>query len=155
MAEILNNSTGKRKFKIRSTRVDLTPMVDLGFLLITFFVFTTSLSEQKVMGMMVPNDSNKKVFDDIPGSKVITLNLKANNVIEYFEGDDLNNLQRTDYNSTGIRTVLINKRQKVLKTTGKDETIVIIKPTDSSNFNNLVSVMDELAICGIRKYYVE
>lgn len=155
MAEILNNSTGKRKFKIRSTRVDLTPMVDLGFLLITFFVFTTSLSEQKVMGMMVPNDSNKKVFDDIPGSKVITLYLKAKNVIEYFEGDDLKNLQRTDYNSTGIRTVLINKRQKVLKATGKDETIVIIKPTDSSNFNNLVSVMDELAICGIRKYYID
>jgi biopolymer transport protein ExbD len=155
MAEILNHSTGKRKFKIRSTRVDLTPMVDLGFLLITFFVFTTSLSEQKSIGMMMPNDTNKSIFDDVPLSKVITLTLKAGNVIEYFEGNEVSLVRQTDYNSSGIRTVLLNKREKVLRTTGKDETIVIIRPTDSSNFNNLVSIMDEMMICGVKKYYID
>ena len=154
MAEIIKHDSRKRKFKIRSTRVDLTPMVDLGFLLITFFVFTTSLSEAKVMGMMMPDDSIPAVVDDIPQSRAITLVLKAGNTIEYYEGADPANIQITNHSSSGLRNILM-KKEASLKASGKGGTIVIIKPTDSSTFENLVSVMDELAICRIKKYYVE
>ena len=92
MAEITNNQKqlkGKRLLK-KSTRVDLTPMVDLGFLLITFFVFTTTMSTTKAMGMITPNDNDTSTTDLICESCVITVLPTANNKLYYYEGSDKN-----------------------------------------------------------------
>src|ERR1700709_2061188 len=76
---------GVKKAKKASTRVDLTPMVDLGFLLITFFVFTTQLSQPTAMNLKMPNDKTDP-GDDICASCVLTVFLQSNNTIQYYEG---------------------------------------------------------------------
>src|SRR6186713_1205160 len=80
---------GVKKGKKLSTRVDLTPMVDLGFLLITFFMFTTTLSKPKTMQINMPyKEDNIKEEDQtkIKASTVVTILLSSNHRIYYYEG---------------------------------------------------------------------
>src|SRR5580700_2376348 len=80
---------GVKKSKKLSTRVDLTPMVDLGFLLITFFIFTTTMSRPTAMKVILPKDVPEKEENNVPSSAVITLLPAKNNLIYYYEGDTL------------------------------------------------------------------
>lgn len=78
---------GGKKGKKLSTRVDLTPMVDLAFLLITFFMLTTTMNKPQAMQINMPVERNP---DDppppeVPAAKVLTLILGSNNVIWYYE----------------------------------------------------------------------
>src|SRR5580700_9358358 len=78
-------SRGVRKSKKLSTRVDLTPMVDLGFLLITFFIYSTTLTRPTAMRLILPADGTPTNRGE---SSVITLLLGKNNSIYYYEGID-------------------------------------------------------------------
>ena len=159
MAEIENkksNNTKKGKiFVKKNTRVDLTPMVDLGFLLITFFVFTTTLSTPTVMNLNMPYDKVKP-GDDICASCVLTVLLEKNNKIKYYEGkrDSHPPINETYFGKEGIRSVILKKKQmvKLLKGSG-DDFVLIIKPTDESTFENFINIVDEVAINNIKHYY--
>ena len=104
MAEITNNqkhAKGKRLLR-KSTRVDLTPMVDLGFLLITFFVFTTTMSSVKAMAMVAPKEDSF-ITDNLCESCVITVLPGANNRLFYYEGSDKNPVYKeTSYAPEGL-----------------------------------------------------
>lgn len=153
--EIKRSSYGNKRMKKKSTRVDLTPMVDLGFLLITFFVFTTSLTQPKVMGLNEP-------VDTIPGDKicnscVLTVLLDKDNKISYYEGMPENDplVKETSFSAKGIREVLLQKKEKVRLTTGdENKFVLIIKPGERSTMADFVNIMDEVAINGIRHYYI-
>ncbi len=155
MSEILSNTkpgTDKRMIK-KSTRVDLTPMVDLGFLLITFFVFTTSMSTPKVMPMLTPKESTTPE-DEICESCVITVLAGANNTLYYYEGMDKSIVYKTtSYNANGLRAVLINKKIKAKNL--NREVILIIKPGVASTFKNLINIIDESNICMYKRYYLD
>ena len=153
MAELQAQSGRKQKGVKRgkklSTRVDLTPMVDLGFLLITFFIFTTTLSTANAMAIVVP--SNDSATDtEAPARKTISLILGANNTIAYYNGLAIDETAITNYTANGIRNILISK-QKML---GKDakKMIVLIKPTSQSSYGNVVDILDEMAINGVKTY---
>src|SRR5436190_371264 len=114
---------GVKKGKKLSTRIDLTPMVDLGFLLITFFMFTTTLAKPKTMEINMPyKDPNKPVIDEtkVKESCAITVLLSKDNRIYYYEGIGSDPSKAPDikvaYFEKGpklIRDVLIEKRKKV------------------------------------------
>lgn len=146
------NAKSKRSFK-KAIRVDLTPMVDLGFLLITFFVFTSSMSAPKAMAMLTPNDTEISK-DNICESCAITVIPTGNNKIFYYEGNDKNpDYKTTTYNADGLRTLLLKKkRETALK--GRDA-ILIIKPTSKSSFKNLINIIDESTIAVYKRYYLD
>ena len=156
MAEFTNNQKqlkGKRLLK-KSTRVDLTPMVDLGFLLITFFVFTTTMSTTKAMGMITPNDNDTSTTDLICESCVITVLPTANNKLYYYEGSDKNAQYKiTDYSAAGLRALLM-KKKTAAKALNRDA-ILIIKPGAVSSFKNLINIIDESNICMYKRYYLD
>jgi biopolymer transport protein ExbD len=147
------HQSGKRMVK-KSTKVDLTPMVDLGFLLITFFVFTTTMSKPTAMKVEMPFDKTTET-DGICSSCVLTAVLCDNDEIKYYEGSiDTAKIITTDYKS--IREILQQKRKKVFDATGnKDRFVLIIKPSDKSSFKNFVDIADEVTINQIKRYYID
>ncbi len=171
MAEIQTKDSGggKGKPKKMSTRVDLTPMVDLGFLLITFFMLTTTLSKPQIMALVMPDkDAPKDVQEPVKESKVLTLLLGADDKVYYYEGITDAKLDSTDYSAEGLRKVILNKMDKVAGIHGvetytdvktKEEKkgsfiTVIIKPTKDSRYKNLVDALDEMAITHVRYYVI-
>jgi biopolymer transport protein ExbD len=174
MAEIAENPQGgggkKGRSKKPSPRVDLTPMVDLAFLLITFFMLTTSLSKPKAMEIALPDTKNippnpPKVDDDV----VMTVLLAPKNVVLYYFGSpekaaaDPNGIKSTTFDKeSGIRKVILDKKKDVAALPGgmgfdskkNNKTMVLIKAVDSSVYGNMVDVLDEMHIADIKFYAI-
>jgi len=160
MAEIQNNTSTKQKggkrIAIRSTRVDITPMVDLGFLLITFFVFTTTMARPVVIKVNQPND-RLEPNENVCASCALTVLLDSGNLIKYYEGDASKAIiKETVFGEDGIRKIIIDKKAFVKNTRGNSDVMVlIIKPLEGAHFMNFVDMVDEVTICGIKKYYLD
>lgn len=160
MAELDTSSGGGKKGgKVRSkkasTRVDLTAMVDLAFLLITFFILTTTLAKPKAMDVAMP-DKEEKQTDQlaVAASRSMTLLLGANNKVEWFVGEPGKSQPETvGYGKKGLREVLIEKGKEIQQTTGKFM-IVLIKPSDKSDYKNLVDALDEMKITAVQSYAI-
>lgn len=156
MSEIVSNNQQNGKRKKRETRIDLTPMVDLGFLLITFFVFTTTMSEVKAMKMYLPADSNTPNTQSKSGA--LTLMPDENKVFYYhgtFEDAQKNGqLLSANYaGPNGIRQVILNLKSLLIKTNGNDKKLmVVIKPTDKCNFKHTVDLLDEMTLNEVHRY---
>jgi len=153
MAELDTSGGGKHKGgKVRSkkasTRVDLTAMVDLAFLLITFFILTTTLQKPKSMPLIMPNKDDITKTDPIADDRSITLLLGANNKIEWYTGrfeKPIAGPTVIGYGKNELRKLLEDQGKKIQETTGKGM-FVVIKPSSQSVYNNMVAVMDELNI---------
>lgn len=144
------NRGGKRSKKL-STKVDLTPMVDLGFLLITFFIFTTTMGEPKAMKLNLPKED--KNLTEIGLSKVLTIIPAENNKVYYYFGDKPQTMMVTNYGAEGLRSIIINKKKMVATNCGDaQQTVVLIKPTDEANYQNVVDVLDEMLINNVTRY---
>jgi biopolymer transport protein ExbD len=174
MAEIAENPQGgggkKGRSKKPSPRVDLTPMVDLAFLLITFFMLTTSLSKPKAMEIALPDTENipvdpPPVDDDV----VMTVLLAPKNVVLYYFGSpekaaaDPNGIKSTTFDKeSGIRKVILDKKKVVaalpnglgIDSKKNNKTMVLIKAVDSSVYGNMVDVLDEMHIADIKFYAI-
>ena len=140
---------GVKKGKKLSTRVDLTPMVDLGFLLITFFIFTTTMSQPTAMRLYLPKDTDKpEEQNKIKESGALTILLGKDNNVFYYEGElkpDASNFKATNFKD--IRDVIISKKQAV-----DTNLVVVIKPTDECTYKNVIDILDEMSINVVKRY---
>jgi len=136
---------GVKKGKKLSTRVDLTPMVDLGFLLITFFVFTTTMSQSTAMNMNEPKDDSTQVLK-VKNSGAMTILLgKADQVYYYYGQLEADKLSEQFKSTTfkQIRDLILQKKNA----TKIDDLMYIIKSDKESTFRNAIDILDEMSIC--------
>lgn len=155
MAEIQQQADsgkgGKKRAKKMSTKIDMTPMVDLAFLLLTFFMLTTTFAKPKVMQISMPvKPKPEDEQQELKASDAFTVLLGENDKIYYYEGllDAANKpqLQKSDYSAEGIRKVLVDRRAR------RPSTVVLIKAEDNANYKNMVDILDEMTITGQQKY---
>ena len=172
---------GVKKAKKLSTRVDMTPMCDLGFLLITFFIFTTTMQTPTTMDLNMPKDTEKKEQqNEVKQSGALTIMLGKGDQVYYYEGQlevvaGKNNFEQTTFK--GIRDIIINKRKDVIsrhvhddnckeiqdKAKAKEDPdwqkacldrdfVVIIKPDQDATYKNTVDILDEMTINNVKRF---
>jgi len=139
-----------KKAKKASTRVDLTPMVDLGFLLITFFIFTTTISQPTALKLNLPKDTDKpEEQNKLKESGALTLLLGKNDNVYYYEGildPTASNLKNTTMKK--VRDEILSKK----RSTPPDDLMVVIKPGEESTYKDVVNALDEMTINDIKRY---
>ena len=154
MADVQVKDSSGKGGKVRSKKsvphVDLTPMVDLAFLLITFFMLVTTFNKPNVMDLGLPakpKENQKPPDTEIDLSNSISLIIGKDNRIFYHQlpKEELTeaSLQETTFDREGITKVI-----EQAKARAKDQTkfTVIIKPTDDAVYKNFVDILDEMAI---------
>ena len=163
MAEVQVQEKGGKGGKVRSkkqnTRVDMTPMVDLGFLLITFFMFTTTFNKPNVMDLGLPAkpDPNapKPPPTEVKLENSITFILGKDNKIFWHQQEKSSltdaNLNETTFDREGLRKIVQQAKARAID---KNIFTVIIKPTDDAVYKNFVDVLDEMAITKNERYGV-
>lgn len=160
-AGVDTSSSGGDKGKVRAKKmnlnVDMAPMCDLGFLLITFFMFTTTFTKPNIMHLNMP----PKV--DIPPSEIPEIKIKNSLTLILGKDDkiywhqleqndlDASNLNVTDYSKEGIRKEILTAQKQA----DKDKFTIIIKPADDSNYKNLVDILDEMEITNSTRYGIK
>ena len=152
MAEL---NTGRRL----QPRVDLTAMVDLAFLLITFFMLTTNINKQHALDVAMPDISDSSAYSPLADNRTITLLLGEGKRVDWYWGlldEPLAGPHSTVMGKNGIRNVLLEKKDEVQKRAGEENKglIVVIRPSDRSAYSNLVNALDEMKICGINQFMI-
>jgi biopolymer transport protein ExbD len=167
---------GVKKAKKLSTRVDMTPMVDLGFLLITFFIFTATMNEPTAMDLNMPKDTDKEEEQTkTKQSGALTVMLGKDNKVFYYEGELTNENASQVFQQTtfkGIRDEIIKKKNSVIAAYRTDpaceekarkegkkvsdckqqDFFVVIKPTEDATYKNAVDMLDEMTINDVKRY---
>jgi biopolymer transport protein ExbD len=139
---------GKVRAKKQSTKTDMTPMVDLAFLLLTFFLLTTTFNKPKTMEVVMPD----KVDDETEQTKInerdiLNLVLAENNKIFWWIGLEPP-INETNYSADGVRKVVLEH------TRANPKMMVLIKPKDESRYENMVNILDEMDITDTKRYAI-
>ena len=138
---------GKVRSKKGSTRIDMTPMVDLAFLLLTFFVMTTTLNKPQTMEITMPE--KPKPGDEMPEineKNVLTLLLGEDDKIYWYIGITDPVVEVSNFSATGIRKILLEKKAELPKL------VVLIKAMDEAKYKNMVDIMDEMNISTMQRF---
>jgi biopolymer transport protein ExbD len=188
MAQIQSNDSGsgkggkhgKIRAKKQSTHIDMTPMVDLAFLLLTFFMLTTTFGKPKTMeiNMPVKPPPGQEILNEV--NNAITILLSDDDKIYWYYGElkPETKLTLTDFSPSGVRKLFLdyNKqavseiktlKENALKTNMNEDTLkskvvdikgkkyalmVLVKTDDKAKYKNVIDIIDELNICLIGKY---
>jgi len=148
---------GVKNLKQERPKIDMTPMVDLGFLLISFFVITAELSEPRSASLNMPKDGPPMPLGD---SSALTVLLAGNDNIYYYRGnwDDAvkgNKIFKTDFSSLVLRNAILQqKRQLDVTVNNRDGLMLLIKSTEEASYKNVIDILDEALINDLKKYAI-
>ncbi len=171
----------KKRAKKGSTKIDMTPMVDLAFLLLTFFILTTTMYKPSTLQLTFPVPDDKKTVPD-KVNNALTLFLTKDNQILYYQNEfkpESTTLTRTDFSKITPLLIELNKttfnqvqelgrrlnanqitqaaydslKKNVQKE--KDALFEIIKPDKDAKYRNMIDIVDDMSIGGIDKYSVQ
>ena len=172
----------KKRAKKGSTRIDMTPMVDLAFLLLTFFILTTTMYKPSTLQLTYPVPPEEQQPE--PPKKVnnaLTMFLTKQDQILYYVGGFKPETQLTHSNFKDIRKVLVEMNRpsverineltrqfnekkiteevfdslKNMSQKQEDALYVIIKPDPDARFRNVIDMVDEMDISGVGKFAVQ
>ncbi|MCI1188005.1 biopolymer transporter ExbD [Hymenobacter sp. DH14] len=159
MAEIQQQAAGsskpgKRRAKQLSTRIDMTPMVDLAFLLLTFFMLTTTFAKPAVMQLTMPVKPTDEEDSGLKHSQAMTVILGKDHQVHYFFGLNapqdktvlVPEVKTTSFAPDGIRQVLLARQQQ------RHGLMVLIKPSPDSKYQDMIDLLDEMNITNQKKY---
>lgn len=139
---------GKVRAKKQSTKIDMTPMVDLAFLLLTFFILTTTFNKPKTMEVNMPDKvKDEKEQTKVNEKEILNLILSENDKIYWYIGLTPP-VNETDYSKNGIRKVLLEQAR------ANPKMMVLIKPKDESRYENMVNILDEMDITNMKRFAI-
>lgn len=160
-SQFSRKKAGIRRMVKHNLKIDMTPMVDLGFLLISFFVITTELSKPTVMQLNMPKDGTGS---ELGKSNALTILLHKNNNIYYYHGDWKNAIEeggiiQTNFSGKdGLRKVIMEKQNSLDRNSkmkeGRNGLMMLIKSAEEASYKNVVDVLDEATISTVKKYAV-
>jgi biopolymer transport protein ExbD len=152
---------GSRRMKKDNPKTDLTPMVDLGFLLIAFFVITTELSKPVITNLNMPHDGPPV---KLKGSNALTVLLDNANMIYYYQGDWKEALAKGEVYKTNFafkgglgdiireKQLFLDRQAKINGDEGRKGLMLLIKASRETNYESVVDVLDEILINDVKKY---
>ncbi len=155
MAEVIaqEKQGGKSRQRKKRIGIDMTPMVDLGFLLITFFMFTTNFTKPNVMDLGLPAKGPVEPTSVIDDKNQITFIIGKDNRIFYHQSNEKDivkyGLKETDYNGINVARIISQAYESAPK---KEIFTIIVKPTDEANYKNFVDMMDNISLAKKDRY---
>ena len=162
MASIDFTTTHRRKPGIKASKnekpkIDMTPMVDLGFLLISFFVITTELNKPASFSLNMPKDGPPAPLRD---SSALTVLLAGNDSIFYYKGswDDAvrgNKILKAHLYSGQLRNAILQQQHQLgASINDKGGLMLLIKSTEEASYKNVIDVLDEVLINNVKRYAI-
>ncbi|MEZ5014602.1 MAG: biopolymer transporter ExbD [Chitinophagales bacterium] len=152
MAQMETNARSSRGKRQRlSAFVDLTPMVDLAFLLIAFFMLTTSMQDVKNMELRMPQ-ADPENPELISKERMFTLIAGGNDMLFYYPGDDPSGMEKMSYSATACRELLRSEMKRI----GTIKPMVcLIKCTPEANYQNLIFLFDDVKLAEVPTYALQ
>lgn len=153
LTNMLYRKTKRSCVKKHSLKTDMTPMVDLGFLLITFFVFTAEMTNPTTIDLYMPHDGPSMLA---PESKSMTILIGNKEKLFYYFGRE-NDISKNQFihpvsysEIDGIGSIIREKQEQL--GANKRELVVLIKAGNGAGYKKIVNILDEMTINGVKKY---
>jgi biopolymer transport protein ExbD len=144
VAESKSHAKGKKKKKRAGVRIDMTPMVDVALLLLTFFMLTTVFNKPQTMELNLPPDKEVKV--EVAASTLLTVRVAPNMQIYWNMGNEPTALKKITFKE--LRPLMIEKLRGIPKL------ITLVQIDREAKYNDMVDIIDELNLANITRFSI-
>jgi biopolymer transport protein ExbD len=145
VAESKSHAKGKKKKKKRAgVRIDMTPMVDVALLLLTFFMLTTVFNKPQTMELNLPPEKESVV--EVAASTLLTVRVIPNMEIYWSMGNEPTALRKIGFKE--LRPLLIEKLNNIPRL------ITLVQIDREAKYNDMVDIIDELNLANITRFSI-